>query len=153
MMGAMKAPLFAAAVLAGLAAGLFFTYFFSVMPGLRRADDRTFVTAMNHLNAAVTNGWFALVFAGAPVAAAVAAALSRGPARAWAVGALGLQVAQLVVTFAVNVPLNNALAAADAAQPAAARAAFEGSWVRWNVARTAATVAAFGCLCAGLLAA
>ncbi len=149
----MKASLFAATVLAGLTAGLFFTYFFSVLPGLRRADDRTFVTAMNHLNAAITNGWLALLLAGTPIATAAAVALTRGPARAWALGALALHAAQLVVTFAANVPLNNALAAADPAEPAAARAAFDRPWVRWNVARTAATVAAFGCLCAALLAA
>ena len=144
----MRATLIAATVLAGLSAGLFFTYFFSVMPGLRRADERTFVTAMNHLNAAITNGWFALVFAGAPILMVVAAVLGDGRERVWVLVALALYAAQLAITFAVNVPLNSALAAADPADPAAARAAFERPWVRWNVARAATTVAAFACLCA-----
>jgi hypothetical protein len=36
------------------------------MPGLRRTDDRTFVDAMQSINVAIINGWFALSFAGAP---------------------------------------------------------------------------------------
>ena len=52
--------------------------------------------------------------------------------------------------FTVNVPLNNQLNAAGApdriADLAAVRERFEATWVRWNVVRTVASTAAFGCL-------
>jgi uncharacterized membrane protein len=57
-----------------------------------------------------------------------------------------LYVLVLVVTMALNVPLNDRLDAAGSADPAAARAAFEDVWVRWNVVRSVLSVAAFGCL-------
>jgi uncharacterized membrane protein len=53
------------------------------------------------------------------------------------------------VTFRVNVPLNDALAAAGP-DLAAARAAFEGTWVRWTVVRAVLSTGAFGCLVAAL---
>ena len=72
--------------------------------------------------------------------------------RAWIVAGLVLYVAVLVITFRVNVPLNDGLAAAGspAADPAAARTAFEGTWVRWNVVRAVCSTAAFGCLVGAL---
>src|SRR6186713_801850 len=103
--------LVAATITNGLMAGLFAAYSYAVMPGLGRTDDRTFVEAMQQTNAAILNGWFGICF-GAAV---------------------------LVITFGVNVPLNDRLAAAGdpatLADPAAVRAAFEQTWVRWNVVR------------------
>lgn len=68
----------------------------------------------------------------------------------WIVAALVLYVLTLVITMAINVPLNNELAAAGApdriADLAAVREHFEAKWVRWNVARAVASTAAFGCL-------
>jgi uncharacterized membrane protein len=49
----------------------------SVMPGLRRTDDRTFVSAMQRINVAILNGWFMLSFFGALVVMAVAAGAGR----------------------------------------------------------------------------
>jgi uncharacterized membrane protein len=51
-----------------------------------------------------------------------------------------------VVTGAVNVPLNNALASGDG-DPAAVRAGFEARWVRWNTVSAVAGVLALICLC------
>jgi uncharacterized membrane protein len=65
-------------------------------------------------------------------------------------GAL-LYLAQLAVTAGVNVPLNNALAAAGSTDPSAARAAFEARWVRWNHVRTWLCTAALGSYCWALL--
>jgi uncharacterized membrane protein len=146
--------LIAAALTTGLAAGLFYAYSYSVMPGLGRADDRTFVTAMQRINVAILNGWFALCFAGALVFTALAAALhvpaGGRSALPWIVAALVLYVVVLGVTFTVNVPLNNELDAAgdpdQVADLAAVRGRFEAAWVRWNIVRTAANVASFGCL-------
>ena len=142
-----SAALVAAVITNGLTAGLFAAYSYAVMPGLGRADDRTFVEAMQRTNAAILNGWFGLCFGGAVVFSVLAVVLHRGrPGWGWIVAGLVLYVAVLVVTFRVNVPLNDALAAAGSGDVAGARAGFEATWVRWNVVRAVASTAAFGCL-------
>jgi uncharacterized membrane protein len=145
--------LVAAVITNGLMAGLFAAYSYAVMPGLGRSDDRTFVEAMQQTNAAILNGWFGLCFGGAVLFAAAAVLLHLGrPGLPWIVAGLVLYVAVLVVTFRVNVPLNDALAAAGP-DLAAARAGFEGTWVRWNVVRAVLSTGAFGCLTWALVAA
>jgi uncharacterized membrane protein len=147
------AALVAAVITNGLMAGLFAAYSYAVMPGLGRSDDRTFVEAMQQTNAAILNGWFGLCFGGAVLFAAAALLLHLGrPGVPWIAAGLVLYVAVLVVTFRVNVPLNDALAAAGP-DLAAARAMFEGTWVRWNVVRAVLSTGAFGCLTWALVAA
>ncbi len=146
------AALVVAVITNGLVAGLFVAFAHAVVPGLARGGDRTFVEAMQQINVAVLNGWFGICFGGAVVSAAAAAVLHPGrPALPWTVAGLVLYLAVLAVTFAVNVPLNDALAAAGGTDPAAARARFEGTWVRWNVARAVLSTAAFGCLVGALV--
>ena len=128
------ATLIGATITNGLMAGLFAAYSYAVMPGLARAGDRTFVEAMQQTNAAILNGWFGVCFGGSVVFAAVAVLLHLGrPGLPWIVAGLVLYVAVLVITFRINVPLNDGLAAAGPpATPAAAtaaRAAFEDTWV------------------------
>lgn len=151
--------LLAATVTTGLVAGLFYAYSVSVMPGLARVDDRAFVDTMQRINVAILNGWFALAFGGALVfaVAAVALHLTR-PGRGvlpWVVAGLVLYVVTLVVTVALNVPLNDALAAAGdpdrIADLAAVREKFETPWVRWNIVRTLTSTGAFGCMAWALL--
>ena len=85
---------------------------------------------------------------------ALAAVLHLGgdgrPVLPWIVAALVGYVATFVITMAVNVPLNNQLAAAGEpdriADLAAVRERFEARWVRWNVARAVTSTAAVGCL-------
>jgi uncharacterized membrane protein len=148
------ATLFVATLAMGLSAGLFATFSYSVMPGLGQADDRTFVTAFNRINVAILNAWFFAVFVGALVLTVLAAVLHL-PAGArrvlpWIALALVLYLAVFVITRAVNIPLNDALLKADetrsAADLAAARAQFETTWVRWNIARTVASSGAFAFL-------
>ncbi|MGW4661925.1 anthrone oxygenase family protein [Streptosporangium sandarakinum] len=145
-----SAALVASTLAMGLTAGLFAAFAYAVMPGLGRGGDRTFVEAMRQINVAILNGWFALAFGGALVLTLLAAALHlRGDSRSalpWIVAALVLYGLVLAVTFAVNVPLNDRLAAAGTGDLAAAREHFEAAWVRWNVIRAAASTAAFGCL-------
>jgi uncharacterized membrane protein len=148
------ASLVAATITMGLAAGLFYTFSISIMPGLGRAADRSFVDAMQRINVAILNGWFALAFGGALVCTALATLLQlSADGRAvllWTAAALALYVTVLAITFAVNVPLNNQLDAAGApdriADLAAVRERFETTWVRWNAVRAVASTAAFGCL-------
>lgn len=143
---------------AGLNAGLFFSYAISVMPALRGASDRTVVETMQRINVAILNGWFAAAFGGGLLLVAAATLLhlrSGRPVLPWLLAGLLLSLLVIVVTGAVNVPLNDALAAAGPVDRiddlAAVRQAFESRWVTWNLVRTVASVAAFGCLCRALL--
>lgn len=145
-----RALLVAAMTLTGLSAGLFATFSYAVMPGLRRTDDAVFVHTMRAINVAILNPVFALIFVGA--AAASVAALVAGwgtDARPWLIGALVLYiVGAFIVTGAVNVPLNDALAAGSEG-PAQLRAAFEDRWVAGNHVRSVLTTMALVCLAIG----
>ncbi|MGW7516181.1 anthrone oxygenase family protein [Streptomyces sp. NPDC054796] len=167
MLGMLQAAaLIAATLTTGLSAGLYYGFACAVMPGLARADDRTFVQAMRRVNTAILNGWFLLLFLGSLLLILAAGALhidgSTPGVLPWIVAALVLYVAVLGVTMGFNVPLNNALDAGglpdarEAAEmsdapgtpdaPAGLRAEFETSWVRWNIVRTVLNTAAFACL-------
>lgn len=152
--------LVAATVSMGLMAGVFGLYSHTVMPGLRRTDDRTFVGAFQALDRAIINPWFMVGgFLGAPVLTGAAAALLAargGAALSWTLVALALYLLVFVITLTVNVPKNNALKAAGEpdriADLAAARAAFdEKRWARWNLVRTVLTTLAAICLALALL--
>jgi uncharacterized membrane protein len=139
-----------ATILLGLSAGLFAAFSYAVMPGLRRTDDATFVSAMRAINVAILNPVFGLVFVGAGVAAAAAVAAAWGSdARSWLLAGLALHVlGAFVVTGVVNVPLNDALeAGTDRAEQL--RAAFENRWVIANHVRSVLTTASFACLVIG----
>ncbi|MCX4690028.1 DUF1772 domain-containing protein [Kitasatospora purpeofusca] len=153
-------PVLATATAAtGLMAGLFFAFDVAVMPGLAAGDDRTFVTAMQHINASILNPVFGAVFVGALAVPAVGTwLLHRSGQRAatlWTAVATLLYLAALVLTSAVNVPLNDRLAAAGdpsaVTDLAAVRAAFEPTWTTANIARTVLCTAAAVALTRALL--
>jgi uncharacterized membrane protein len=148
------ATLVAATMTVGFMAGVFGLYAHQ-MPGLRRTDDRTFVAAFQAIDRAVVNPLFLTTFVGALVVTALAAVLHLGEdwrsVLPWLVAALLLYLAVFVITLAVNVPLNDDIKAAGdpdrIADLAAVRERFsEDRWVRWNIVRTVASTAAFGCL-------
>ena len=148
--------LVAAALTTGLMAGVFFSFSVAVMPGLAQTDDRTFVGGMQGMNRAIQNGWFLLSFMGALVFGALAVFfhLRGGATRAvpWIIVGLALYVVVLVITFALNIPLNNQLEAAGGGHPdgiadlAGTRKHFEATWVALNHVRTIGCTAAFGSL-------
>jgi uncharacterized membrane protein len=147
--------LLVATITMGLMAGVFGLYAHAIMPGLRKADDRTFVGAFQQIDRAIINPWFMASFLGALAFTALALVLHlRDDERSvlpWIAAALVLYVVVFVVTIAVNVPLNDELKAAGEpdriADLAAVREQFdETRWAGWNLARTLATTAAFGCL-------
>ena len=148
------ATLLAGTVTTGLMAGLFAAFSYAVMPGLGRTDDATFVQSMQRINVAILNGWFGLCFAGALVFSVVAAVLHAGADRRsvlpWIIAGAVLYLVVLVITFAINVPLNDRLnAAGDPSRIGdlhAVREQFEAAWVRANAVRTLACTLAFGCL-------
>jgi uncharacterized membrane protein len=132
--------LIASVVLAGLFAGLFATFSYAVMPGLRRADDASFVQAMRQINLAILNPVFAVVFVGAPLVAAAAAIVGfdESSSRWWVVAGAALLVATIATTMGINVPMNDRLEAGVKASEGATelRNAFERPWVAWNHVRT-----------------
>ncbi|MFF3751652.1 DUF1772 domain-containing protein [Streptomyces sp. NPDC002018] len=148
-----------ATVAMGLMAGLFFAYDISVMPGLARTDDRTYIDAMQNFNALIDgNGLFGMVFVGALLAAAVAAFLEhrqgRRGAALWIGAAAALYLVALLITFSVNIPLNNELAAAG--DPAKITDfsivdKFKGTWETSNIVRTLVCTAALGFLARALV--
>jgi uncharacterized membrane protein len=146
--------LVAATITAGLMAGLFAAFSYAIMPGLAKAGDAAFVDGMQRINVAILNGWFGICFGGALVFSVLAAVLHLGadrrPVLPWVVAGAALYLVVLIVTFAVNVPLNDQLnAAGDPSRIPdlhAVRERFEAVWVRWNVVRTVACTLAFGCL-------
>ncbi len=139
--------LFAALLMSGLMAGLYFAFSTSVLPGIGRRDDNTFVDAMRAMNSAILNPLFLLMFMGPLPLGLVAVATRFGEGHraglGWATTGLVLYVVTLVITAVVNVPLNNRLDSTE--PPEAARALFEQRWVRWNAVRTV--------VCTGSLAA
>lgn len=145
-----RALLVAAMTLTGLSAGLFATFSYAVMPGLRRTDDATFVHTMRAINVAILNPVFALIFVGAAAASVAALVAGWGTgARLWLIAALVLYVVgAFIVTGAVNVPLNDALAAGSEG-PAQLREAFEDRWIAWNHVRSVLTTMALACLAIG----
>ncbi len=142
----------------GLLAGLFYGYACSVMPGLGRADDRTLVDAMQQINKAIENPAFFATFLGAPVLVVWALVIERRSGSRevlrWIAAALVLCAIAFVVTFAFNIPLNNELEHAGdparIADLARVRDDFAGPWVAWNIVRTLAITASFGCLARAL---
>lgn len=138
----------------GLMAGLFFTFDVSIMPGLAGTADPVYVEAMQNFNRLIDNsGLFALVFIAALIATSTAAVIEfrrgrRAPAL-WATAAACLYLVALLITFAVNIPLNNELAQlGDPAKAADLSLVdkFKGVWETTNIMRTLLCTAALGCL-------
>ncbi|WP_198587089.1 anthrone oxygenase family protein [Glycomyces xiaoerkulensis] len=148
------AVLVAALVLVGLMAGVFFAYSVSVMPGLGRTDDRTFVGAFQAVDRAILNPVFLSVFVGALLATAAAAVLylvdGRARVATWAIVAFALYFAAVAITGRVHVPRNDEIKAAgepDGIDPAVVRERFsEDVWRRWNTVRVLLSTASLVCL-------
>ncbi len=136
------AVLWLAFLASGWAAGFFWTYSFSVMPGLALAPPEAAMASMQGINAAVRNPFFAFVFFGALALPLAAWAMdARGPAgrRALAAG-LVYAAGVFAVTFLIHVPMNEALAGLDPV--AAAWAGYAPGWTGWNHLRAAAATLA-----------
>src|SRR4029077_15039502 len=105
------ATLIGATLAMGFVAGAFVLYAHTIMPGLRRTDDRTFVTAFQQTDRAIINPWFMITaFGGALVLTLVAGLANRGTtALPLIAAAFGLYLVVVIVTVAVNVPLNDVI--------------------------------------------
>lgn len=147
--------LMTAIVTTGLLAGTFADWSNAIMPGLSDVDDRTFVTAYQALDAAITSPLFLIGFTGALPLIGLAAALhlrtEQRQVLIWIGVALVFYLMAFVITFSVHEPLN--LKVRTAGDPggiedlAAARAMLEEArWTVWNTVRAVASTIAFGSL-------
>ena len=129
----------------GLISGFFYTYACSVTLGLALLPDEQYIEAMQSINATVRNGVFAFSFFGAVLSLLVALAIHapRPRSRGFILVALAAVLyigGGFMVTFLVNVPMNEELARVGEVGPAALahiRAEYEGPWNFWNGVRTA----------------
>ena len=142
--------LFAAVILTGLSAGLFYAWEFSVIPGTKRVCDHTYIETMQMINRAIINPAFMLIFLGPLPVQLLSTYLFKGTA------GFGFLVAALLtyffgtvlVTALGNVPLNNALDVLDleslsSEQIVNQRSRYELKWNRLHAIRTAFSVISF----------
>ena len=135
----------------GLISGFFYAYACSVTLGLGLLPDEQYIEAMQAINATVRNGVFAFSFFGAVLSLLLAVAIHapRLRSRRFVLIALAAVLyigGGFVVTFLVNVPMNEELARVGEVAPAALaqiRAEYEGPWNFWNGVRTVFSSLAF----------
>jgi uncharacterized membrane protein len=140
---------FLAALSCGLAAGIFYAFSSLVMRALARISPQAGIAAMQSINVSVINPWFMGAFFGPAVICCFLAVISllrwNRPGAAFILAGSALYlVGTMAVTFAFNVPLNDALAMADPASPEGARlwAGYLTTWTNWNHLRAAAALLA-----------
>jgi uncharacterized membrane protein len=152
MDGLRVASLLAATITTGMMAGVFGIYANAIMPGLAKTDDKTFVGSFQAMDRAIVNPVFLVLgFLGALVFTLLAGLLQLGEkALPWIAVAFVLYLGTVIITFAVNLPLNDAIKAAgdpDVIDVAAVRAAFnESRWRAFNLVRVVLNTIAFGLL-------
>ncbi len=141
----------------GLIAGAFFIFSVAVMRAFGRLPANEGMTAMQVTNVVIINPIFLSVFMGTALVAAAVAVLglmrfSEAGAKFLIAGALLYIVGCFVVTMALNVPLNNALAAADPASVAGQEVwkNYLKTWTLWNHVRTVASLAATASFIVGI---
>ena len=133
----------------GLMAGVYFAFSTFIMTALGRLDQAAGIGAMNAINVDIVRSLFMPLFLGTTVAGA--ALVVMGALRFGEPGAVGMiaggglyVIGMFVVTVALNVPLNDALAAVQPSSPEAGAAwtTYLKDWVFWNHVRTVASAGA-----------
>ena len=154
-----SAMLWGSAVGCGLMAGVYFAFSTFVMTSLGRVAPQAGAAAMNAINVDIVRSPFMPLFLGTTLMAlalVVIALFNRDQPGAMAAVAGGVLYVfgMFAVTMAVNVPLNDALAAADpaSAHGVALWTRYVHDWTMWNHVRTVASAAACACFIAAIAA-
>jgi uncharacterized membrane protein len=151
---------FVTALGAAVAGGVFFAFSNFVMRALGRIPAAEGIRAMQEINVTVINPWFmtALFGTGVGCLAVIVVTLadwesSYGPYLV-AAGAVYV-VGTVVVTMALNVPRNEALARVEPGgdEGVAVWGRYLVEWTRWNSVRTFASLATTAAMMAGIAAA
>jgi uncharacterized membrane protein len=139
--------IFASALGALLIAGVFFAFSNFIMPAFARIPAAQSMPAMQSINVTVLNPLFLSLFIGTGLLTIMLVVVAYvggfgtlrpiAAATVYVIGCIG-------VTMVLNVPLNDALAAADAQSREGAEfwAGFLVSWTFWNHVRTMASLVA-----------
>lgn len=137
----------ATAALTAINGGVFFAFSTFVVPGARRLPAVEAVHAFQAFNRAVPRSLYVWVFllSGLGGAATAIAALIAGGS-GWLIAGGATAFVALVVSMAVNIPLNNTLDAVKDADAAAGWSAFVGTWAIANHLRTLLCFAAVALL-------
>jgi uncharacterized membrane protein len=137
------------AIVYGLVSGVFYAFSSFVMQGLREIPGPQGIAAMQSINVTALRPPFMLGFMSAAALSVVAVVIAivrwGKPGSVWLiVGAVLYLVGSFAVTMVFNVPLNNALVAADPATPEAAElwTRYLQVWTNWNTLRMIASAAA-----------
>ena len=136
---------FVSLLLSGAIFGFFYAWICSTMWGLDAADPSVAISAMQAMNASVRNIVFAPAFFGTPFvlfATAMLAWLSRLKPAAFLFATAGLVYlfGAMILTMAVNVPMNEALAAiavpGETSEAKRIWQEYSEPWQFWNTVRT-----------------
>ena len=137
----------------GLIAGTFFVFSVAIMPAFRRLPANDGLAAMQSINVVIQNPIFLGVFMGTALISLVLAVMSvlnwTTPHTYYILAGAALYViGSFVLTIVFNVPLNNALDAADATNGSGNEvwANYLTNWTFWNHVRTIASIAATAAL-------
>ncbi|MHA4810674.1 anthrone oxygenase family protein [Flavitalea flava] len=135
-----------------LMAGLFFAWYCSVIPGLSRLTDATYISAMQSINRAIQNPMFFFCFFGTafflPLCTYLQYNHSHSPRFWFLLAATVIYLAGVMgVTIFGNIPLNEGLdtfqlTSSTVQDIRAARAGFEDSWNALNNIRTVSSILA-----------
>ena len=133
----------------GLLAGLYFAFSAFIMTALSRIGQGAGVAAMNAINVAIVQSLFLPIFLATTTASAALTVIAlfrwgEPGAMAMAAGGVLYVLGMFGVTMILNVPLNDALAAADPAGHEAASlwSRYLTDWTLWNHVRTVSSTAA-----------
>jgi uncharacterized membrane protein len=143
----------------GLLAGLYFAFSTFIMTALGRIGQASGIAVMNAINVTIVQSLFMPIFLGTTVTGAALAVIallrwSEPGAIAMVTGGVLYVLGMFIVTMIFNVPLNNALAAADPASHEAASlwARYLTDWTLWNHVRTVSSTAACALFIAAIAA-
>lgn len=146
-----------AALGAGLMAGIFFIFSNTIMRSLAKLPPTDGMIAMRSLNVTIVNPLFLLIFMGTGVVCLALLIISlvnwHAPGSVLVlVGAIAYLLGSIVVTIAFNVPMNDALAAAQIGDPASLSLwqDYLSRWTMWNHVRTVCCIVSTACLITAL---
>lgn len=135
-------------------AGLFFSWTISVIPGLAKLEDKSYLEAMQSLNRAILNPAFFIVFLGSMLALPLVTFMEYKSGNnkrfyLFIIASVIYLIGSIGVTFLGNVPINNQLEALDLStieseQLKTFRTGFESKWNNLNLIRTLSSVASLG---------
>jgi uncharacterized membrane protein len=141
--------LWCSAIGCGVIAGVYFAFSTFIMTALAHTGPGPGIAAMNAINVEIVKSLFMPLFlvttlTSAALAVIACIRLSEPGAPAMLAGGVLYVLGMFIATSVFNVPLNDALAAADpsSAEGAALWTRYLSDWTLWNHVRTGASLAA-----------